>query len=149
LFVFTNTLTSYIRSALNLLDIPVSCVSTYDSWCLDFHKRCIGPPPTRRATNKRFGRAEQPDFPKVRKAVADLIARTRPPVLYDFVLVDEGQDLTPEVFQTLCGISKHVTVCIDRKQQIFEEGADETAILRQLGLRKRNLALLDALRCSP
>jgi superfamily I DNA/RNA helicase len=63
--------------------------------------------------------------------------------------VDEGQDLDEQVFGLLCAVSKHVTVCIDRKQQIYDGGADERAILRQLGLRKRNLALLEALRCSP
>jgi superfamily I DNA/RNA helicase len=150
IFVFTNALKTYIRSALNLLDIPESSVSTIDSWCRDYHRRHIGPEPTRAATSKRFGRkGNEPDFPAIRRAVADRVARTRPPALYDFVLVDEGQDLDEHVFALLCGISKHVTVCIDRKQQIYDGGADERAILRQLGLRKRNLALLDALRCSP
>ena len=150
IFVFTNTLKTYIRAALNLLDIPESSVSTLDSWCRDYHRRHIGPEPTREATRSRFGRkGKEPDFPAIRKAVADRVTRTRPPALYDFVLVDEGQDLDEQVLGLLCAVSKHVTVCIDRKQQIYDVGADERAILRQLGLRKRNLALLEALRCSP
>lgn len=150
IFVFTNTLKTYIRSALNLLDIAESSVSTVDSWCLDYYRRHIGPEPTVASTTNRFRRkGKVPDFQKIRKAVVERITRTRPPALYDFVLVDEGQDLDEHVFALFCEISKHVTVCIDRKQQIYEAGADERAILRQLGLRKRNLALLDALRCSP
>ena len=135
---------------MSLLDIPESSVSTFDSWCRDYHRRHIGPEPTREATSNRFRRkGKEPDFPAIRKAVAEKVARTRPPALYDVVLVDEGQDLDEHVFALLCAISKHVTVCIDRKQQIYEAGADERSILRQLGLRKRNLALLEALRCSP
>jgi superfamily I DNA/RNA helicase len=149
IFVFTNVLKTYIRSALGLLDIPESSVSTFDSWCRDYHRRHIGPEPTRTATSKRFGGRKEPDFPAIRRAVAEWVAKTRPPAMYDFVLVDEGQDLDEYAFRLLCAVSKHVTVCIDRKQQIFEQGADEAAILKQLGLRKRNLALLDALRRSP
>ncbi len=150
IFVFTNVLKRYIRSALSLLDIPESSVSTIDSWCRDYHRRHLGPERTRPATSQRFGRTDnEPDFPAIRRAVADHVKAIRPPALYDFVLVDEGQDLDEHVFGLLCGISKHVTVCIDQKQQIYDGGADERALLRQLGLRKRNLALLDALRCSP
>jgi superfamily I DNA/RNA helicase len=150
IFVFTNTLKTYIRSALKLLDISESSVSTVDSWCRDYHRRHIGPEPTRQATRNRFRRqGKEPDFPAIRKAVVEFVTRNRPPALFEFVLVDEGQDLDEHVFALLCAISKHVTVCIDRKQQIYEAGADERAILRQLRLRKRNLALLEALRCSP
>jgi len=148
-FVFTNVLKTYIRSTLGLLDIPETSVSTFDSWCRDYHRNHIGPEPTRAANGNRFRAPKEPDFPAIRRAVAELVSRTRPPALYDFVLVDEGQDLDEHTFRLLCAVSKHVTVCMDRKQQIYEQGADERSILKELGLRKRNLALLDALRCSP
>jgi len=150
IFVFTNTLKEYIRSALNLLDIPDSSVSTIDSWCRDYYRRHIGREPTTEATNGRPGwKGKAPDFRRIRKAVAEHVTKTRSAAVYDFTLVDEGQDLDEHIFTLLCGISKHVTVCIDRKQRIYEAGADERAILKQLGLRKRNVALLEALRCSP
>jgi superfamily I DNA/RNA helicase len=150
IFVFTNTLKNYIRSALDLLDVPPSCVTTLDSWCREYHRHNIGPEPRIEASNSRFNSKTQPDFAAIRHAVAQRVSRSRrPPALYDYVLVDEGQDLDEEVFGLLCAVSKHVTVCMDRKQQIYERGSDERAILRQLGLRKRNLALLDTLRCSP
>jgi superfamily I DNA/RNA helicase len=149
-FVFTNTLKDYIRSALTLLDLPDRCVSTLDSWCIEYHRRHLGPVPQQAGGNGRFGRDRpQPDYRAVRHAVTQAVTRNRPPFSFDFVLVDEGQDLDEEVFGLLCGISRHVTVCMDRKQQIYDHGADESAVLRQLGLRKRNLALLEALRCSP
>jgi superfamily I DNA/RNA helicase len=36
IFVFTNTLKSYLRSELGLLRLPGFCVSTFDGWCLRF-----------------------------------------------------------------------------------------------------------------
>ena len=51
-------------------------------------------------------------------------------------------------YETLKGIAGHVTVYMDHKQQLYE-GADEKGVLTALGLRKRNLTLLDAYRCSP
>lgn len=68
---------------------------------------------------------------------------------YDFVLVDEGQDLDGVCFDILKAISRHVTVCMDNKQQIYERGADEKEILKRLGLRKKNLAFLEVFRGCP
>jgi len=88
------------------------------------------------------------DWPQIYKSTADFAEQSKPSI-FDFVLVDEGQDLDRNAYRLLRSVSKHVTVCMDQKQQIYDVGADENAILSQLGLRKRNLALLDALRCSP
>ena len=69
--------------------------------------------------------------------------------IFDCLLVDEGQDLDGVAFDLLRAFSKHVTVCVDHKQQIYEHGSNETAILKGLGLKKRNLSLLSAFRCCP
>jgi superfamily I DNA/RNA helicase len=69
--------------------------------------------------------------------------------LFDFVLIDEGQDLEPEVFKLLRVISRHVTVCLDHKQQIYDHRSSEAMILGALGVRKRNINLLEGFRCSP
>jgi superfamily I DNA/RNA helicase len=149
LFVFNNVLKDYIRTALELLDIPEGSVTTLDGWCLEYHRRHIGQEPLRPGSGKRFWKsATQPDFPAVRAAVAAHATAGRRK-LYDVVLVDEAQDLDETSFTLLRAISHHVTIFMDRKQQIYERGADERAVLKQLGLRKRNLALLEALRCSP
>ena len=68
---------------------------------------------------------------------------------FDFVLVDEGQDLNAKAFEILNSIAQHVTVFMDHKQQLYETGADESGFLEALGLRRRNLNLLEAYRCSP
>ena len=41
IFVFTNVLKDYIRSALELLDLPPSCVSTLDAWCCEYYENSI------------------------------------------------------------------------------------------------------------
>ncbi len=47
------------------------------------------------------------------------------------------------------GVAGHITVCLDHKQQIYDQGSTETQILEALGLKRRNFALLAAFRCSP
>ena len=91
-----------------------------------------------------------PDFDAVREGVRRWL-REHPvrETLYDFVLVDEGQDLDERAFAILKLASRHVTVCLDHKQQIYEKGSSEDQILRALGLRKRNFSLLEAYRCTP
>jgi len=68
---------------------------------------------------------------------------------YDFVLVDEGQDLDSTAFDIIHSIANHVTVCIDHKQQIYDGRSSETDILQRMGLRRRNMELLGAFRCCP
>lgn len=144
ILVFTNALVSYIRSALPLLDIPAGCVSTFDSWCVRFYRGRIG------RSLPKAGDRESTDFPAVRKAVAAHLRksplREKP---YDFVMVDEGQDLDAASFEILRGIAAHVTVCTDSKQQIFESGSSEREIVELLGVRRRNLSFLEAYRCCP
>jgi len=144
IFVYTNVLKNYIRSALDLLELPENVVMTFDDWCKTFHEKHIGHRLPWDFENRR------PDFEAIRRAVAHKIAtNTVPMPLYDFVLVDEGQDLEPACFEMIRRIAQHVTVCLDHKQQIYERGSQETQILAALGLRQRNLTLLDAYRCSP
>lgn len=144
IFVYTNVLKTYIRSALELLGLAEHTVTTYDNWCITFYRRYVG---KALPVNDQENRL---DFDEIRQAVARFIANNSVPLpLYDFVLVDEGQDLDTTCFQTLRRIARHVTVCLDHKQQIYERGSSEADILAALGLRRRNLTLLDAYRCSP
>jgi len=185
IFVFTNTLKDYIRSTLSLLDIPETCVSTFDHWCREFYTTFVA----RRVPFTTHG----PDFDAVRTGVLNKLRGGVPltvlsnareqnhaPVqqslleddeaspaaspqaefpeffakiincpLYDAALVDEGQDLTPEAFEILKRITRHVTVCMDARQQLYEKRCEEQDILQTLGLRKCNLTILGAYRCCP
>lgn len=188
IFVFTNTLKDYIRSTLGLLDIPETCVTTFDSWCREFYMAFV----SRRVPFTNHA----PDFEAIRKGVfktlhdgplhhlhpqltanevvasfsaitgdmnndvenairelhklfggADRIAACCP--LYDVALVDEGQDLTSQAFEILKYVARHITVCMDSRQQLYEHGSEEPEILHALGLRKCNLSILGAYRCCP
>lgn len=63
IFVFTNTLKDYIRSTLGVLDIPESCVLTFDYWCREFYTTFI----SRRVPFANHA----PDFDAIRAAVLD------------------------------------------------------------------------------
>jgi superfamily I DNA/RNA helicase len=144
IFVYTNVLKDYIKSALSLLNLPDDAVLTFDHWCRLFYQQHVNSRMPWDAAKK------QPDFDAVRRAVLDKISSgqiTLP--LYDFALVDEGQDLPDEVFTILSRVARHVTVCIDNKQQIYDNGSTEEAILSKLGLKKRNLNLIEAFRVCP
>ena len=140
--VYTNVLKHYIESAFPLLDLPPENVLTFDDWCLHWHKANIRGRVPWDAEEKR------PDFAAIRQAVMARLMGAREP-LFDFVLIDEGQDLEPEAFKLLRAISRHVTVCLDHKQQIYDHRSSEAMILEALGVRKRNINLLEGFRCSP
>jgi superfamily I DNA/RNA helicase len=141
IFVYTNVLKDYIKTALRDLRLPEENVETFDHWCRTYYQEYI---------NRRLpwnAEAKTPDFASIRRA-AMARAANGPPV-FDFVLVDEAQDLDEDVFAFLAKSSRHVTVCIDHKQQIYDNGSTEAGILFRLGIRKRNINLIDAFRVSP
>lgn len=142
LIVYTNALKDYIRAALRDLRLPEDCVMTFDAWCRSYYQDQI----SRRLPWS--GRSS--DWEAVRQAVWEktqsLKAQDRP---FDFVMVDEGQDLDGRDFETLAAVAKHVTVFMDPKQKLYERDADESGVAKALGLSQCNLMLLGAYRCSP
>ena len=141
IFVYTHVLKQYIRSALSLLNLPEDTITTYDDWCRGFYQQQINSRLPWNATTKK------PDFVLIRRKVREKVAQDFVNLpLYDFVLVDEAQDLDADTFDTLRRIVRHVTACLDNKQQIYESGSNESVILSKLGLRHRNISLLDAYR---
>ena len=144
IFVFNNALKAYIRSALDLLDLPEDCILTFDHWCTDYHRAHI---------NRSLPWDKErklPDHQAIREAVYSHLLSSQPESPpYDFILVDEGQDLAGVSFNIIQTIARHVTVCTDHKQRIYEKGASESEILRRLGLKARNASFLTTYRCCP
>ena len=142
--VYTNALTAFLRAALADLGIPETAVRTFDDWCAGHWERFVSP-------NRPFRSSGQtPDFAAIRRGVlSEVRAHPRRAPLYDFVLVDEGQDLDAGAFETLAAVSAHVTVALDPRQQIYDGGAREAEILSALGIPSRSVALLETYRCSP
>jgi superfamily I DNA/RNA helicase len=140
--VFTNVLKQYIRAGSADLGIPLNAISTYDGWCAEYFDQRIG--------GRRPWNAEKRtmDFEAIRAQVQAHVLAHRP-ALYEFVVVDEGQDLDADAFEVLRTVARHVTVAADRKQQLYDHGASEEEIAHRLGLARRNVSLLAAFRCSP
>ena len=144
IFVFTNVLKDYIRSAVELLGLPTNCVSTLDSWCSDYFQQNIGNKLPWDAANKTR------DYAAIRRAVlTKLKASASSSPIFDFILVDEGQDLDSDAFELIKAMGRWVTVCMDGNQQIYDAGSSQREVLAKLGLRKHNLALLQTFRCCP
>lgn len=142
IFVYTNVLKRFIQAGCEDLGIPIECVSTYDHWCKEYFEASIGGRLPWDSENK------QPKFDEIRARVAEDV-RKHKQKLYDFVMVDEAQDLDTTAFEVFRTIAFHVTAAADRKQQLYEHGTDEDSIAERLGLGRRNHSLLEAFRCSP
>ena len=144
LLVYTKALKAYIRTGLMDLALPDECVMTFDAWCGEYYRRFV---------NKRRPWSDarrSVDWESIRRAVWDRTRQlTASDRLYEFVMVDEGQDFDRRDFETLTAVAKHITVFMDPKQKLYERDANELGVAKALGLRRRNLALLDAYRCSP
>lgn len=144
IFVFNNALKQYIRSAMELLDLPEDSVLTFDHWCTEFYKARIS------RSLPRDQNSRLPDYRAIREAVyRHLVSMQAESPSYEFILVDEGQDLDAISFDIIRTISRHVTVCMDHKQRIYEKGASEPEILCRLGLSARNASFLTTYRCCP
>ena len=142
LFVYTNTLKEFIRAGNDMLEVPDECIGTFDKWCADVYRQYIA---------DRLPRAKSgTDFAAIRagayKAISDGLL---PTPAFEYVLVDEAQDLDGEAIKALQRIARHVTVCMDGNQQLYDTGVSEPVALAQLGLTKHNVALLSAFRCNP
>jgi len=143
IMVYTNVLSDYIKSDTNLLDLPEDNVHTFDHWCRLFYEKQIGSRVPFNPESKR------PDFEATRRAVTDYVDTNISKPFFEFLLVDEGQDLPEDVFELLNKISNHVTVCFDKKQQLYPTGCEEQDVLEALNITKKNINLIDAFRVCP
>lgn len=148
--VYTNVLTYYLRQSLEFLGIPKENVRTFDDWCGELWDQLLTGKKPRTPKDKR-GKTYI-DFPAVRVEVLNAITSsntTTPKFRFDFVLVDEGQDLDPAAYGILRAAAKHLTVFADARQQIFEGGASTDEMLKLLNLSGQTASLLPAYRNSP
>lgn len=140
-FVFTNVIKEYIRSGLEFLKLPDCVVSTFDFWCVDLYEKHCGA----RLPRKPNGR--DIDFPAIRRRVLGLVRGKRDlQNSLEFVLVDEGQDLSPETYEIIFEAARHVTVFADPQQKIFEDGAEAGFIFDRLHVTTPQITILGAFR---
>ena len=142
LFVYTNTLKQFIRAGNDMLDVPDECISTFDKWCSDTYLAHV---------DAHLPRKERmPDFDAIRAGVFNAIDSGKLPTpVFDYVLLDEAQDMDVGAIAILKRVARHITVCMDGKQQLYDGRMSEPEALTQLGLARQNTALLAAFRCNP
>ncbi|MBF0231989.1 MAG: AAA family ATPase [Desulfamplus sp.] len=142
LFVFTNVVKEYIKSGIQFMELPEEVISTFDHWCRMIYEKNI--------SKKLPWKSKSIDFDEVRSGVLKFYKENpQHQKQLSFVLVDEGQDLTPQVYEILSLVAEHITVFADPQQKIFENGASDEFILDKLGLKKCNASLLGAYRNAP
>lgn len=145
-FILTNVLRDYIRSGITFLHLPDESVCTFDSWCVEVYQRHISQSLPRKDSYGRY----TPDFLKIKKTVLEFVKKRQDyRMVFDFVLVDEGQDLILETYEILQHIARHVTVFADYQQQIYENGANDRTIFEALSVHPQNVTLLGTYRNSP
>ena len=149
--VYTNVLTYFLRQSLEFLGIPKENVRTFDDWCAELWDQFVRKPRPRTAADKR-GKTFV-DFSAVRVGVLhklkELAANGQLQPSFDFVMVDEGQDLDAAAYGILCLSTKHLTVFADARQQIFDGGASVSEMQKHLHLTGQSASLLPAYRNSP
>ena len=140
-FVFTNVIKEYIRSGLEVLRLPDQVVSTFDYWCVDLFERNFGA----RLPRTTDGRGV--DFPAIRRRVLGLIrGKSELKNSLEFVLVDEGQDLSPKAYEVINEAARHVTVFADPQQKIYDDGAEAGFIFDRLHVTTPQVTILGAFR---
>jgi superfamily I DNA/RNA helicase len=144
LFVSTDVLEGLIRSEIMRLDLPGEMVTTFDHWCRSFYVEHISRDLPRVYLDGRV------DYKKTHYAVLDALKRNGSlQKSLEYALVDDGQDLTPEVFEILSLAAQHVTVLADPQHKLCLDGASESFIMNKLGLSKGNFFLQRDYRSSP
>jgi|688.fasta_scaffold70831_4 superfamily I DNA/RNA helicase len=145
-FVYTTSLKDFIKSSFSLLDIPDNCITTFDKWCLDTYKKYI----VYSVPYTQSGKSKKPDFEKIRSTVHEQITTGKIKIpLFKAILIDEAQDMDQQAVEIICAITKHVTVAMDGKQQLYDDRLAESGVLQLLNMKRHNVSLLSAYRCNP
>lgn len=144
IFVFTDMAGEYIKPAARLLGLPEKTVTTFDNWCRLFYEEHKSRDLPRTYINLRV------DFQRIRAEVLLLLEQKKElRNCLEFALVDDGQDLSPEVYEILKLAVRHVTVFADFTQKIAESRTSEPFIREELNLKKRAAKLWGTYRNAP
>ena len=140
-FVYTKLLKQYLQEGSVELGLTEEVVSTFDSYCLSLFDQYVkGPRPK---TDGKYI-----DFEKLREKILLKFEETNPKPLLEVVLVDEGQDLTVTAIKILKFVSKHVTVAMDSRQQLYGVEMTPKLAATSLGIPNQSASLLTAYRCT-
>lgn len=144
IFIFTDVIEEFIRSEIRKAGFPEEIVTTFDHWCHSFYIAHISQDLPRVYINGRV------DYEKTQFAVFDALRRNESlQKSLEFALVDDGQNLTPEMCEILCLAAQRVTVMADPHHKLCHKGTSESFFLDKFGLSKRDFFLQRDYRSSP
>lgn len=115
IFVYNNVLSEYVKQLVQRLDLPIRSIPTFDSWCRKYHTVNL-------PSFLPVGQDGVPDFSAIRKEVWHHVDANATDKIYDFIIVDEGQDLDENAFKIMDRLSHHVSVFGDDNQQLYQNG---------------------------
>ncbi len=143
LFVSSDVMENFIKLKMKSLGYPGEIVTTFDKWCHSFYEDNISHDLPRVYIDGCI------DFKKMHRAVFNALQkRKNSKKILEFVLVDDGQDMTLEAFAILKMFAKHITVFADPQHKLSEEGVSESQIMETLKLNGEKCILQGDFRSS-
>jgi superfamily I DNA/RNA helicase len=139
--VYTNVLVEFIREGMEQLGFTADDVLTFDKWCLEEYRLLVKGQPPRNSKGKF-------DFELIHRRVLDAV-NSSSEKRYEAIFVDEGQDLSETAIELLGKISKHVTIALDSKQQMYDGRVNFKSAAAALGIQAQASMLLASYRCTP
>ena len=142
--VYTKVLVEYLKSSVQELGMSDEIVTHFDKWCMGVYRAHV-----KGSFPMSVDNPKKPDFEQIRvKCLEALEAQSIEPWL-DSVLVDEGQDLSTSAIKLLNLASKHVTLALDTKQQLYQKKLQVADVCDALNVKRASATLLTAYRCTP
>lgn len=137
MLVYTNVLKDYIASGLKSLELDDLCF-TFDRWCVA-ELKALGLPVA----------SGRNSFAQRRQDLREALERKGKPPRWEALIVDEGQDLDEDALSILRLSSRHVTLAMDARQELYDTGTSVAVACESLGVKQASANLLSAYRCTP
>lgn len=142
--VYTNVLVDYLKSSVAELGMSDEMVSTFDKWCMGLYRTYVKGSLPRLADNPKVF-----DYEQIRVKCLEALEILNAEPWLDSVLVDEGQDLSIAAIKLVNKASKHVTLALDTKQQLYQVKLRVEDVCQALNVKRISATLLTAYRCTP
>jgi len=142
--VYTKVLVEYLQSSVQELGMSDEIVTNFDKWCMAVYRTYAKGSFPMSVDNPKV-----PDYEQIRVKCLEALETQNVEPWLDSVLVDEGQDLSIAAIKLLNKASKHVTLALDTKQQLYQKKLQVAHVCDALNVKRASATLLTAYRCTP
>jgi len=141
-FIYTNALRNFINHALSQSGQEVTeiqaKVETFHTWLHRLYKQYIGVVPQ-----------NMPDYNEKANQMIDELINIVEADVFDYFLVDEGQDFSPKVIGFLNKVAKNLVFVGDANQSFYQEHEDDLSDLISLINPNEQFSVTLSVRISP